>query len=145
MRLPGPKNPKNKQNLRPVAKVGLVPFHWEIEFPEVFGRPGPGFDAMFGNPPFLGGSQISEVFGSPMYQEWLKAITSRAFGNADLSAYFFRQAFVLVRNRGSFGFLATKSISEGATRTTGLQAILAAGGRIFHAIRSQRGRAKRQF
>jgi hypothetical protein len=23
MRLPGPKNPKNKQNLRPVAKVGL--------------------------------------------------------------------------------------------------------------------------
>ena len=24
MRLPGPKNPKNKQNLRPVAKVGLA-------------------------------------------------------------------------------------------------------------------------
>src|SRR6516162_313745 len=24
MRLPGPKNPKNKQNLRPVAKVGLT-------------------------------------------------------------------------------------------------------------------------
>ena len=32
----------------------VVPLHWEIEFPEVFGRENPGFDAMVGNPPFAG-------------------------------------------------------------------------------------------
>ena len=31
----------------------IVPFHWEIEFPEVFDRENPGFDAFVGNPPFL--------------------------------------------------------------------------------------------
>ena len=30
------------------------PFHWEIEFPEVFDRKNPGFDALVGNPPFAG-------------------------------------------------------------------------------------------
>ena len=32
----------------------LTPFHWEIEFPEVFARENGGFDAIVGNPPFLG-------------------------------------------------------------------------------------------
>ena len=32
----------------------LTPFHWEIEFPEVFEREKPGFDAITGNPPFAG-------------------------------------------------------------------------------------------
>ena len=31
-------------------------FHWEIEFPEVFTRPKPGFDAFVGNPPFRVGA-----------------------------------------------------------------------------------------
>ena len=32
----------------------LSPFHWEVEFPEVFARERPGFDAIVGNPPFSG-------------------------------------------------------------------------------------------
>lgn len=43
---------KSRQAIRP-----LVPFHWEVEFPEVFDRENPGFDAIAGNPPFLGGSE----------------------------------------------------------------------------------------
>ena len=39
----------------------LAPFHWEIEFPEVFERENPGFDAIVGNPPFLGGTRISDA------------------------------------------------------------------------------------
>ena len=35
----------------------LTPFHWEIEFPEVFARENGGFDAIVGNPPFLGGTR----------------------------------------------------------------------------------------
>ena len=34
--------------------VSLSPFHWEVEFPEVFERGNPGFDAVVGNPPFAG-------------------------------------------------------------------------------------------
>jgi hypothetical protein len=120
------------------ADPPLAPFHWEVEFPEVFDREGPGFDAFAGNPPFLGGSQISESSGGPGYQAWLKIITQGAFGNADLCAYFFRLAFTLVRNHGTIGFLATKSIAEGSTRTTGLQNILANGAQIYQAVRSQR-------
>src|SRR5207245_6742426 len=41
----------------------IEPFHWEIEFPEVFGREHGGFDAFIGNPPFLGGKRISGALG----------------------------------------------------------------------------------
>ena len=34
----------------------LVPFHWEVEFPEVFDRAA-GFDAFVGNPPFAGNGE----------------------------------------------------------------------------------------
>ena len=39
------------------ADPPLAPFHWQIEFPEVFlpaERENPGFDAIVGNPPFAG-------------------------------------------------------------------------------------------
>src|SRR5205807_6664571 len=38
----------------------LTPFHWELEFPEVFERESPGFDVFIGNPPFMGGARVSE-------------------------------------------------------------------------------------
>jgi hypothetical protein len=113
-------------------------FHWEIEFPEVFSRENGGFDAFVGNPPFLGGSQLSALAGNAIYQEWLKIVTEGAFGNADLCAYFFRSCWNYLREAGTIGFLATKTIAEGGTRTTGLQAILTAGGQIYCAVRSQR-------
>ena len=115
----------------------LVPFHWEVEFPEVFDRESTGFDAVFGNPPFLGGMQLSLHFGGPTYQDWLKAINVNAFGNADLCAYFFRRAFATIRSTGTIGFLATKTIAEGRTRATGLQAIVGMGGVIYEATRAK--------
>jgi hypothetical protein len=48
------------------------PFHWEIEFPEVFGRQRPGFDAIVGNPPFMGGRIVTSVYGGA-YHDWLIA------------------------------------------------------------------------
>ena len=36
----------------------IPPFHWEIEYPEVFSRANGGFDSFVGNPPFLGGKGI---------------------------------------------------------------------------------------
>ena len=49
---------------------GQRTFHWPLEFPEVMLDRG-GFDAFVGNPPFLGGTRISTLFGS-WYAEFLR-------------------------------------------------------------------------
>ena len=46
------------------GEYAILPFHWEIEFPEIFVRDNAGFDAIVGNPPFLGGRRISSEFGN---------------------------------------------------------------------------------
>jgi hypothetical protein len=110
------------------------PFHWEIEFAEVFGRECPGFDAIVGNPPFMGGSKISSVLG-PAYRGWLSTIHRASHGNADLVAHFYRRAFGLVREDGTFGLIATNTIAQGDTRATGLAWLCTNGGTIFAARR----------
>lgn len=122
-----------------------APFHWWIEFPEVFydGRQDPlanadlngtaYMDGFVGNPPFLGENKISESQGGPGYQEWLKTSFSGSSGSTDLCAYFFRRAFELLGEHGTVGLLATNTISEGGTRASGLRWLLNAGGEIYNA------------
>ena len=112
----------------------LRPFHWQVEFPEVFDRENPGFDVVVGNPPFAGKNNIAESNPSG-YVDWLKTLHSGAHGNADLVAHFFRRAFGLLRHGGSFGLIATNTIRQGDTRESALRPILAAGGTIFAARR----------
>ena len=108
----------------------LAPFHWEIEFPEVFDRENPGFDAVVGNPPFLGGKRISTTLGDE-YRDWLAVVHTESNSNADLVAHFFRRAFNLIRLGGTFGLIATNTIAQGDTRTTGLRWICNNGGEIY--------------
>lgn len=115
----------------------LAPFHWEIEFPEVFEREKPGFDAFIGNPPFLGGKRISTVQGTG-YRDWLSHLHPGASGNTDLAAQFFRRAFRLLRDRGTFGLIATNTVAQGDTRTGGLRWICKNGGVIYNATRRYR-------
>lgn len=112
----------------------LAPFHWEIEFPEVFERENPGFDGMVGNPPFLGGTRISEVAGMAYFQ-WLVGAYPPCEHHCDLVAYFFRRAFDLLPDGGCLGFIATNTIAQGDTREGGLLTILKAGGKIYSAKR----------
>jgi N-6 DNA Methylase len=114
------------------AEVPLAPFHWEIEFPEVFQRTNSGFDAVVGNPPFVGGKKISTVLGE-VYRDWLVVFHEESNGNADLVAHFFRRAFTLLRCDGTFGLIATNTIAQGDTRSTGLRWICTHGGMIYHA------------
>ena len=96
------------------------PFHWVLEFPEVFDRENGGFDAVVGNPPFLGGGRISGTIGSN-YREYLviqEAHSQR--GLADFVAYFFLRASKLIREHGDFGLIATNTIAQGETREVGL-------------------------
>jgi hypothetical protein len=69
------------------GNYSVRPFHWEIEFPEVFQRENSGFDALVGNPPFLGGKRISTVSGEA-YRDWLAVAHEDSSSNADLVAHF---------------------------------------------------------
>lgn len=113
--------------------IDVTPFHWELEFEDVFNRPDPGFDAIIGNPPFAGKNTI-EAGHAAAYPDWLKTLHPGAHGNADLAAHFFRRAYGLLRRGGAFGLIATNTIRQGDTRETGLARILAEGGTIFRAV-----------
>jgi hypothetical protein len=126
---------------------GITPFHWELEFPEVFtfgadGITNGGFDGIVGNPPFLAGGDISTSFGSH-YLGWLKEMHPDADGGADLVSYFFRLGFRIVNSRGCCGFIATNTISQGETRRASLSYICANNGYIHSATKRLRwpGRA----
>lgn len=109
------------------------PFHWEIEFPEVFARDNPGFDAIVGNPPFAGRNTI--IGGNRSgYLDWLQTLHTDAHSNADLVAHFFRRAFTKLREGGAFGLIATNTIRQGDTRDSGLRRIIKAGGTIYRAV-----------
>ena len=100
------------------------PFHWPLEFPEVFGRDNIGFDAFVGNPPFIGGHRITGAMGTA-YRNWLvAAIADNQKGAADLVAFFFLRSGKLLRIGGGFGLLATNTIAEGDTRQVGLETML---------------------
>lgn len=129
------------------ARERLAPFHWWIEYPEVFfdERPDPLqggtvngaalMEGVVGNPPFGGKNNIAEA-NPAGYAEWLKFASPGAHGNADLSAHFFRRAATLLGRNGAFGLIATNTISQGDTRATGLGALLGTGWCIFDAIDS---------
>ena len=126
----------------------LAPFHWEIEFPEVFewspatiswhgnGSLGqsPGFDAIVGNPPFAGKNSVA-AGNVAEYPDWLKQVHAESHGNADLVAHFFRRAFDLIREMGVFGLIATNTIAQGDTRASGLRWICKHCGEIFEVRR----------
>jgi hypothetical protein len=90
-----------RRRARPCAArvaIGRRAFHWEIEFPEVFTRENPGFDAFVGNPPFAGKNTIIAANGAN-YLPWLLELHEESHGNADLVAHFYRRAFDLLRRR----------------------------------------------
>lgn len=118
-----------KQRERPLA-----PFHWELEFPEVFVRENGGFDSLVGNPPYLGGTKISGA-NSQQYFHWIASNVLADGDKADLIAYFFRRIFQLLRDRGTAGLVATSSIAEGDTRKAALAWARRNGGQIYRAYK----------
>lgn len=110
----------------------LAPFHWEIEFPEVFEREEPGFDAIVGNPPFAG--HVSVVSANARgYTDWLRNLHAESTGKCDLVAHFFRRSFEHLSQGGCFGLIATNTIGQGDTRSSGLRWLCKHGGEVYSA------------
>lgn len=101
---------------RPLDAPDTVPFlHWALEFPEITSAG--GFDAVLGNPPFIGGKKIKGSLGGTYRDAIVRYCADGSVGSADLVAYFFRRIPAIGK---SFGLIATNSISQGDTRQVGL-------------------------
>lgn len=115
------------------------PVHWPQAFPEVFTphcEHGPGFDAIVGNPPFLGGQKLTAAFGQDYREHLIADLAKGKRGSADLAAYFALRAHQLVNRRGQAGLIATNTLPQGDTRQVGLDQIVADGVRIRGAHQS---------
>ena len=114
----------------------MKPFHWELEFPEVFAdstrKDNPGFDAVVGNPPF-GGKNVILAMNGDAYINLFQGLQPHAHGNADFCAWFFLRAADVLRKGGCFGLVATNTIKQGDTRATGLQHMVANGIALYDA------------
>ncbi|MFI6581757.1 Eco57I restriction-modification methylase domain-containing protein [Embleya sp. NPDC050493] len=110
------------------------PLHWPLEFPEVFELG--GFDAIVGNPPFLGSQKLTGSLGEAYREYLVKELGRKRRGQADLVAYFELQAHRLLNRRGQTGMIATNTLAQGDTREVGLDQILADGIEIRHAVKS---------
>lgn len=120
----------------PADKRGRKPFNWPLEFPEVFLSENEGFDAIVGNPPFLGGQKISGLLGTAYREFLVENISNGCRGSADFVAYFFLRSFRLISEAGRLTLVATKTIGEGDTREVGLDQIQDDNGYIYSATTS---------
>ncbi len=89
-------------------------FHWDIEFPDVFdsSRIEPddnsaplaaGFDAMFGNPPYVRQEKLKD------YKDFFLCNYESATGTSDLFIYFYERALNLVRPRGRVSYISNNT------------------------------------
>ena len=115
-------------------------FHWPLEFPEIVAKRG-GFDAILGNPPFMGGSKLATTCGVE-YRDYLVQHIAGGVrgerGQADLCAYMFRRAEAILAPESCCGLLATNTIAQGDSRQVGLDELTDHGMSVIRAIPSQK-------
>ncbi len=144
---PGPDGEPDRAVLDGILNAGLTPtvdtdyarwrpLHWILAVPDVMERG--GFDAVIGNPPFLGGTKISGALG-PNMRDWISHVLSngQGGGRADLVGYFLLRAMSLLTGQGNIGLIATNTVAQGDTREVGLDRVVADGFTIVRAIQSR--------
>jgi hypothetical protein len=96
-----------KESIQKATSVGEERrfFHWELEFPEVFydakgdRKPNAGFDAVIGNPPYVGFHGFEDV--KPILHELF--VTTR--GKFDIYIPFWERSLDLLREEGAVSFI----------------------------------------
>jgi hypothetical protein len=111
------------------------PLHWVIEAPDVIVDHA-GFDAIIGNPPFLGGQKLTGAMGGPVRDFLVNYLAGGVRGSADLVAYFLLRAMSLTRADGQIGIIATNTVAQGDTREVGLDQLANIGLDIRRSIQS---------
>lgn len=109
--------------------------HWPLEIPEVMENG--GFDAIIGNPPFLGGQKLTGTMGKNVREWYISTLADGNRGSADLCAYFYLRSYSLMRKGATLGLLATNTIAQGTTREVGLDEMTENGFTIFRSVQSK--------
>ena len=88
------------------------PFHWPLEFPEVFTGEHSGFDAMVGNPPWVAfAGRAAQPIAKPLWGYFLHV--SQAFhGYRTLQGLFVHRGASLLRGGGRMGFVIPTSMAD---------------------------------
>jgi hypothetical protein len=120
---------------QPEGSFDRETLHWPLVFPEVFESG--GFDAIVGNPPFLGGQKLTTAVGTAYREYLVELVGGGARGSADLIAYFVLRAHGLLSGKGQTGLIATNTLAQGDTREVGLDQAVANGTEIRQSIKSR--------
>lgn len=112
------------------------PLHWVLEAPDVMVERS-GFDAVIGNPPFLGFKKITPSMGSDVRNWYATVLAGGKVANADLVAFFVNRAGQLLQPCGVLGLIATSTVAEGDTRAAGLERLVRGGFDIVRCVKSE--------
>ena len=127
-----------KAGLTPTVAIDYdrwKPLHWILAVPDVMDRG--GFDAIIGNPPFLGGQKLTGAMGTNIRDWFINVLANGKKGSADLVAYFFLRAMSLLNPQGNLGLIATNTVAQGDTRAVGLKQMVNKGFTITRSIQSR--------
>ncbi|MFI6457191.1 Eco57I restriction-modification methylase domain-containing protein [Streptosporangium amethystogenes] len=136
----------DRRMLEAILEIGLTPavqtdyerwkpLHWIVAVPDVMERG--GFDALIGNPPFLGDYKIADAMGVNLRSWLVEVVAFGCKGKSDLVGYFFLRAMSLLLKDGTLGLIGTNSISQNKTREVGLDQMVSRGFTIVRCIQSE--------
>lgn len=120
----------------PTDYVRWKPLHWVIEAPDVLVDHG-GFDAVIGNPPFLGSNKTPGAIGENMHDWYANVAGGGTKAKADMVAFFLLRVRALLHRSGAIGLIATHAVAQGDTREVGLDGLVADGLTLTRAIQSR--------
>jgi len=95
---------KDSGSINPDEYRRINPFDWQAEFPQIFSRKAPGFDAVIGNPPYVRIQTMKQTqpevipYFSTHYQ-------SASAGNYDIYVVFVDRGFSLLNSTGKLGYI----------------------------------------
>ncbi|MFH1423194.1 MAG: DNA methyltransferase, partial [Planctomycetota bacterium] len=81
-------------------------FDWHTEFPEIFKRKNSGFDAVIGNPPYIG------FHGFKEYKDYLRKHFETASGKFDYYIPFIERGINLLRGSGLLSFICPTNFTK---------------------------------
>lgn len=112
--------------------------HWPLAFPEVFlGHVRQGFDAVLGNPPFLGSTKLEGALGRSYREHLHRYIQRGESARADLVVNFVLRASRIVARGGNVSLIGTQTVTQAGTRRVGFDRLLSEGFSIYRASKGR--------
>lgn len=112
--------------------------HWPLAFPEVFlDQERHGFDAIVGNPPFLGSTKLEGALGTSYREHLHRYIQRGESARADLVVNFVLRASRIVAYAGNVSLIGTQTVTQAGTRRVGFDRLLSEGFSIYRASKGR--------